>query len=460
MLGLDASGALEQLKGFSADSEEAMNKFTERAKAMLPPSTFDAIAKSAKVTFAEAAKDAAAMGYAAKKAFDDTATAAAKAADQAHRLKEASSSLRGIMGIGLGAGVLATHSLIAQGNSTSGLGAVVGWQQERLAREVAGLFAPITAENTGRVAELTGWFRQLTGAQQESIRMMSMFTTTTTGLLYVLPKASSALATMFGASTGVAKAFGVAGVAASIGIGVMSSTREGREGLTDIAKALEPASESLLKAVQQMTPAVNSFARAISTVANNRGVQTAVAGGATILGDAPGTAAGAAIGARFGFLGAGVGAAIGSLGDALTHGNAGANVVNHAVAWLRQRLHGETPEQAEAGVARRLRTDFGFLPSGVRTFFFGRAAGDETASAPPGRSQWAPRANGIEGITDIWDRLNSAAQINELQRQTAENTGNMAAGIANLVTAANQILVNLGGAPAQPGAAGGPAVVN
>jgi hypothetical protein len=36
----------------------------------------------------------------------------------------------------------------------------------------------------------------------------------------------------------------------------------------------------------------------------------------------------------------------------------------------------------------------------------------------------------------------------------------MAAGIANLVTAANQILVNLGGAPAQPGAAGGPAVVN
>jgi hypothetical protein len=76
------------------------------------------------------------------------------------------------------------------------------------------------------------------------------------------------------------------------------------------------------------------------------------------------------------------------------------------------------------------------------------------------RSEWAPRANGTEGITDIWDRLNSAAQTIELQQRVADDTTNMAAGIANLVTAVNQMLINMGGADAPPGLRAPPGIID
>lgn len=370
MLGLDASGAMQSLEDLASSAAANMEKMQTQAKSMFPGSTFDVIAKSSKVAFSEMAKDAAAAGFAAERAFEK----AAAAADKMNRQAAASSTLKGIAGIGIGAGILGGRALINQGMATSGIGAVAGFYNEQLARQVAGVFAPITQENIGRVAEMTQWFRNLTGAQQESIRMMSMFTATTTGLLYVLPRASSALATMMGASAGVSKAFGIAGIGASIGIGLMASTPEGRRDLTDIAKAFEPAVEGLMQIAKDLRPAIAAFSDAVKQLATFKVHND---DGTSNLPTRP--AADAGFSTR---------------------------------QWFRARL-GMTPErnpnEASTNTGNEIRRWFGYGPA--------TASSDQTA-----RSDLAPRANGFEMPVDTWERLNTAAQNIELAQQTANNT--------------------------------------
>ncbi len=249
MLGLDASDAVEGMKAFQAEATEGAERFSAKSKA----------------AFADVAKDAALAASLAKKEWAKART-------------EAAQTLKTMAGVGIGAGALFGRSMINQGNATSGIGAMSSFYNEQLARQVAGVFAPITIENINRVAEMTHWFQKLTGAQQESIRMMGMFTVTTAGLLYVLPRASSALATMMGASKGVAAGFGLAGVGASIGIGAMASTPEGRQALTDVAKAFEPAVKGLMEVVLAFKPAIAVFSEGVRIFA--QGVANTV-GGAT-----------------------------------------------------------------------------------------------------------------------------------------------------------------------------------
>lgn len=360
MLGMDASDAVAEMKGFSDTSAEQMAKFTERAKAMFPGKTFDAIAKEAKASFGQAAKDLAAFGYAAERAFEKAEKAAERAAS---RMKDATGTLKNIGLGGLGVGVLGVGSLVSQGNATSGLGAMSSFYNEQLARQVAGVFAPITQENMQRVAEMTGWFRKLSGSQQESIRTMAMFTATTGILLTRLPAASSALATFAGASAGVASAFGVGGTIASIGIGLAASTPEGRDALVAVAKSFEPVLDQLMEVVKEFRPAVADFGFAVKKI------------------------------------------------------NEWANIkiLANTSAWDAILPNPKALELA---------TSLGVVTGGARLMGFNNATA--------GRSDLTPRPNGFEAPVDTWERLNAAAQVLDVQKQTADNTASAAKSLTNI----------------------------
>lgn len=356
MLGLDASGAMGAIADMQKAMDEAQEKMAARAKTFFPSGVFDVISKGSKDAFGEMARNAAAAAKATELALGD----AKKAAEKLEAKLEAGKWLKTAATVGLGVGVLGTRSLISQGMASSGQGATSAFYNEQLARQVAGVFAPITEENTQRVAELTNWFRQLTGAQQESLRTMGMFIATTGVLLRVLPEASSNMATFMGASASTAKAFGIAGVVASVGIGLMASSPGGRAAMTDMAKALGPAVDGLAEVVKSLTPLVAGFAKGIANFLQWRppgGTQT--------------------------------------VSEMMTNSPA-QPILNPAY-------------QAGSGVRAWIRARLGLAPE---------AGGGPEQS----RSELHHRANGFEMPVDTWERLNAAAQTIELAQQTADNT--------------------------------------
>lgn len=372
MLGIDGSNALETISDVGDASKEMADRMAQQAKTMFPGSTFDVIAKGAKASFGAAAKDAAAFGYAAEKAFEKAEKAAEKLAQ---RNKEAMSTLKGFAGAGLALGVLYGRSLISQGNSMSGQGAQAGFQQELLSRQVAGLFAPITEENTQRVAELTGWFQKLTGAQQESIRTMAMFTATTGALLYVLPRAGTALAQFMGASAGVSSMAGVGGMVAAAGVGMLAATPEGRDAMTEVMKAFEPALEALLDVVKEFRPAVADFGAFVKEAARE---------------------------------------------------------TKPLFELLKMRPFGESgPSVAGVGAGLAMNA----ASSGTFAIWQAMNSLIGQRDVAGSRSELTPRANGFEGVTDTWERLNASAQLMEMQQRTAENTAQTVAQIqqSNLI---------------------------
>lgn len=403
MLGMDASGAMESLKDFSSASKESMTDFTNRAKDMFPKGSIDNMSRAFKSSLGEAVRDVLAVGNTAlavgariEKSIGGIKFTGLKneLAEVQNLLKEgaisaelAQKKMEGIQGrndartqargslltmggIGLGGAFLYGRGLAQQGMAGTGNEAISSFYQQRLAREVAGIFAPLTDENTHRVAELTGWFQKLSGSQQEAIRSMSMFVGTTSALLYVLPRAGTALATAFGASAGVASMFGIGGQIASGAIGLLSSTPEGRESLTEVAKAFEPAVKALLEVVLEFRPAIALFAEGVKDFAQ---------------------------GTKW--------------------------LIEHLPRLPTQDAATQNREREEWKQSLR---DIGMSPEDIRTAE--RAMYPDRPEAPgAARSQVSARANGFEAPVDTWERLNSSAQVYEMQRQTADNTARTAA---------------------------------
>lgn len=344
-----------------------------------------------------------------------------------------------------------TRGLTQLGFADTGEEAVSQHYKQQLGRQFAGIAAPLKMENAGRVAELTEWFKRLNGEQQESIRSMALFTTTATTLGLTLPRLASALALTAGASSGVARFAGRMGGVVGLGAAFLASTPQGRDTLSDIAKSFEPVARTLLRAVQELQPAINKFAAStsqliiplstwISQTINAGGIQGSMFGylaagrrGALVGGVAgqladtiggPGTVAnnmprtvtwGTAGGMMGGAPGAAAGAGAGALADWISP---------PGTLYRQQRLFGiwtgfmEKLSEAEARAATA-RGDVLYQSDPLIPGRYNEARGLPSVLNRPDRSDVTGMPGGFEAIERTWERITEAATRVDLQaRQT------------------------------------------
>lgn len=186
---------------------------------------------------------------------------------------------------GVGMATAAVHGAASAGFADTLQGQQSQVYGQLLNRQVATIFAPLLEERTKYVAQMTSWLQGLSEPQKESIRSLSMATFSMTTLGFVVPKVTTALASL--ATTGALGAnisrmtnqggalAGLAGAAGPIGLGIagvtalLSSSEKGRESLAELTKALEPVANGLAEILKEMSGDLGTAIKDLTTTIRN-----------------------------------------------------------------------------------------------------------------------------------------------------------------------------------------------
>jgi hypothetical protein len=154
-------------------------------------------------------------------------------------------------------------SWVRAGMAGTAEGEMLGLQFQRLHREIANLFQPAITGAVNMVTKAADWFRNLSGAQQESIAKWVAISVGAMGAVVTLPKLAAGLSLVSNALRAMTAANPFLLLAGAVA-GLMVSTEEGRSAFGDLLDALKPLWDAVVEVFQPIASLLVDIARTIS----------------------------------------------------------------------------------------------------------------------------------------------------------------------------------------------------
>jgi hypothetical protein len=233
-------------------------------------------------TLAGVGSAAQAMGGAIVRAVQQLPAALQAAQAGLEKLRSGAAAVGSVMGRTFGVGILALGGWVTAGVAASSAGQMLSFQIERLARSVAGLFAPEINKLIELIGQLTDWINSLTPAQKEMIVRFVEGAAAALAVAKVAPMLIGAIGGVIGAVQMLAGAFleldvetgGILPVIGAIVTGLAAlaiGTEVGRNGLGKLMEGIKPIADAFQQllgaAIEGLTPILEAVSAAFGAVA-------------------------------------------------------------------------------------------------------------------------------------------------------------------------------------------------
>src|SRR5262245_28566439 len=154
--------------------------------------------------------------------------------------------------------------MVSAGLAGTTMGNYLNYQFKQLNMQVASTFLPLFEKVSKVLQDVTDWFRQLTGAQQDQIARWLGIAVGLTAVLALVPKLISAFQTLNLVLSTIAATNPILLIVAAVAA-LLLATEEGRQALADMGKMLWDAfGPIILNLIKQMGPIIADLSRLLA----------------------------------------------------------------------------------------------------------------------------------------------------------------------------------------------------